>query len=148
MEKNFLKLLSLQQELKKNEHFLSQDQRKQLAKYQSQILDHLRWERKNNFIEVMVDFQTKQINLEQYIDRFYEIDSEREVAQQKLISDFQKLEIFEPDVRSAGFAVLIENLLSDIRLLEADDSLRTPDEISPEELIRGIEEFLPKIEEY
>jgi hypothetical protein len=32
--------------------------------------------------------------------------------------------------------------------LEADDSLRTPDEISPEELIRGIEEFLAKIKEY
>jgi hypothetical protein len=49
---------------------------------------------------LIVDFQTKQINLEQSIDRFYEIDSEREVARQKLISDFQKLEIFEPDVRS------------------------------------------------
>lgn len=49
---------------------------------------------------LIVDFQTKQINLEQSIDRFYEIDSEREVGRQKLISDFQKLEIFEPDVRS------------------------------------------------
>jgi hypothetical protein len=51
-------------------------------------------------------------------------------------------------VRSAGFAILIANLLSDIRLLEPDDSIRTPAEISPEELIRGIEEFLPKIKEY
>ena len=67
---------------------------------------------------------------------------------EKLVSDFQTLETFEPDLRSVGFARLIENLLSDIRLLERNDELRTPDEISKKDLMKGIQEFLPKIEEY
>lgn len=148
MEKTYLQLLLLQEELKKNGQFLSADQRKELASCRIRISDHFRWEQKNNFIRVMFKFLRGQITLDEYIDQFYEIDSERQAAQQKLVSDFQTLETFEPDLRSVGFARLIENLLSDIRLLERDDELRTPDEISKEDLIKGIQEFLPKIEEY
>jgi len=43
---------------------------------------------------------------------------------------------------------LIENLFSDIRILETDDELRTEDEISEKSLRYGIKEFLPKIKEY
>lgn len=96
----------------------------------------------------MLKFLRGQITLDEYIDQFYEIDSERQATQQKLVSDFQTLETFEPDLRSVGFARLIENLLSDIRLLERNDELRTPDEISKKDLMKGIQEFLPKIEEY
>jgi hypothetical protein len=43
---------------------------------------------------------------------------------------------------------LIENLFSDIRVLELDDELRTEDEISEKNLRDGIKEFLLKIQEY
>lgn len=56
------------------------------------------------------------INLDQYVDQFWEVES--------------------------------QSLLSDIRLLEKDESVRISDETSPEELIRGIKKFLPKIEQY
>ena len=104
--------------------------------------------KKNHFIEVMVDFLEDKIDLDQYIDRFYEIDSQIEESKRKLKSDFEKLRAFEPDPHSKGFAILIENLFSDIRVLEPDDELRTEDEISEKILRDGIKEFLPQIQEY
>ena len=148
MEKKYLKLLGLQQELKNTGQSLSRGQRNELLEYDYQLIEHFRWEQKKFFIEVMRDFLEDKINLDHYIHRFWEIESRSEETMQKLISDFESLETFEPDIRSVGFAILIENLLSDIRLVEPDDSIRTSDEISPEELIQGIKEFLPKIQEY
>ena len=55
------------------------------------------------------------IDLERYIDRFYEIDSQIEESKGKLKSDFKKLRSFEPD-----------------------DELRTEDEISEKSLKDGM----------
>ena len=96
----------------------------------------------------MSNFLENKISLDQYVDKFWEIESQSRENQEKLVLDFKCLETFEPDVRSVDFVILIENLLSDIRLLEEDESVRISDEISPEELIRGIKEFLPKIDQY
>lgn len=81
-------------------------------------------------------------------DRFYEIDSQIEEFKGKLKSDFEKLRAFELHPRSKGFAILIENLFSDIRILEPDDELRTEDEISEKNLKDGIKKFFPNIQEY
>ena len=148
MEENYLKLFDYKQKLEKTSEYLSLEKEKELINYQSQISDHFRWEQKNNFIEVMVHFLEDMIDLDQYINRFYEIDSQIEESEVKLESDFEKLRAFEPDPRSKGFASLIENLFSDIRVLELDDELRTEDEISEKSLRDGITEFLPKIQEY
>ena len=148
MEENYLKLLEYEQKLVKTGEYLSLEKEKELLNYQSQILDHFRWEQKNNFIEAMVNFSENMIDLDQYIDRFYEIDSQIEESKEKLKSDFEKLRAFEPDPRSKGFAILIENLFSDIRVLEPDDKLRTKDEISEKSLRDGIKKFLPKIKKY
>ena len=96
----------------------------------------------------MVDFLEDRIDFNQYIDRFYEIDSQVEESKERLKSDFEKLRAFEPNSRSKGFAILIENLFSDIRILEPDDELRTKDEISEKSLRDDIKEFLLKIQEY
>jgi hypothetical protein len=88
------------------------------------------------------------VYLNWYIDRFYEIDFQIEESKVKLKSDFEKLRAFEPDPRSKSFAILIENLFSDIRILEPDDELRTEDEISEKSLRDGVKKFLPKIQEY
>ena len=148
MEENYLKLLKYKQELAKTGEYLSLEKDKELLNYQSQISDHFRWEQKNHFIEAMVNFLEDMIDLDQYIDRFYEIDSQIEESKGKLKSDFEKLRVFEPDPRSKGFAILIENLFSDIRVLEPDDKLRTKDEISEKSLRDGIKKFLPKIKKY
>ena len=148
MEENYFKLLEYQEKLQKTGEYLSLEKEKELLNYQSQILDHFRWEQKNNFIEAMVNFSENMIDLDQYIDRFYEIDSQIEESKEKLKSDFEKLRAFEPDPRSKGFAILIENLFSDIRVLEPDDKLRTEDEISEKSLRDGIKKFLPKIKKY
>ena len=81
-------------------------------------------------------------------DQDGEIDSQAEESKEKLKSDFEKLRAFEPNPRSKGFTILIENLFSDIRILEPDDELRTKDEISEKSLRDGIKEFLLKIQEY
>ena len=77
----------------------------------------------------MVHFSEDMIDLDQYIDRFYEIDLYIKESKGKLKSDFEKL-------------------FSDIRVLEPDDELRTEDEISEKSLRDGIKEFFPKIQEY
>lgn len=148
MEESYFKLLECEQKLKKIGECLSLEKEKKLLNYQNQISDHFRWEQKNHFIEVMVDFLEDKIDLDQYIDQFYEIDSQIEESKRKLKSDFEKLRAFEPDQRSKGFAILIENLFSDIRILEPDEDLRTEDEISEKSLRDGIKKFLPKIQEY
>ena len=102
MEENYLKLLEYEQKLEKTGKYLSLE--KELLNYQSQISDHFRWKQKNNFIEAMVDLLEDMIDLDQYIDRFYEIDSQIEESKEKLKSDFEKLRAFEPDPRSKGFA--------------------------------------------
>lgn len=151
MEENYLKLLKYKNDLKaKGKVIAKKDSKKyqDLIKYEVCLSDHFRWEQKNNFIEAMVDFLEDMIDLDQYIDRFYEIDSQIEESKGKLKSDFEKLQAFEPDPRSKSFAILIENLFSDIRILEPDDKLKTEDEISKKSLRDGIQKFLPKIQEY
>lgn len=148
MEESYFKLLECEQKLKKIGEFLSLEKEKKLLNYQNQISDHFRWEQKNQFIKVMVDFLEDTIDLNRYIEQFYEIDSQIEESKRKLKSDFEKLRAFEPDPRSKGFAILIENLFSDIRIVEPDQDLRTEDEISEKSLRDGIKKFLPKIQEY
>jgi hypothetical protein len=148
MEENYFKLLEYKQKLEKTGQYLSLEKEKKLLNYQSQISDHFRWEQKNNFIKAMVDFLEGTIDFDQYTDRFYEIDSQIEESKEKLKTDFEKLRVFDSDPRSKGFAILIENLFSDIRILEPNDELRTEDEISEKSLRDGIKKFLPKIQEY
>ena len=148
MDKNYLKLLEKRQELHKIGKYLTQKEEKEFLNYQIRILDHFRWEQKNNYIQVMIDFLKNTIDLDQYIDKFYEIDSKQQKSQEKLKSNFTKLQAFNPDLRSKGFAILIENLFSDIRILEIDDELRVEGEISEKDLRDGIKEFLSKMQEY
>ena len=103
MEENYFKLLDYQEKLQKTGEYLSLEKEKELLNYESQISDHLRWKKKNHFIEVMVDFDP-------YRDCFYEIDYQIQEYKEKLKSDFEKLRAFEPDPRSKGFAILIKNL--------------------------------------
>ena len=124
MEENYLKLLEYEEELEKTGKYLSLEKEKELLNYESQNSDFFRWEEKNNFIKAIVDFLEDRIDLDQYIDRFSEIDYEIEESKRKLKSDFEMLRAFEPD-----------------------DELRTEDEISEKSLRDGIKKFLPKIQD-
>ena len=104
MEENYIKLLKYEEKLKINGQYLSLEKEKEILNYQIQISDHFRWKKKNHFIETIVDFLEYTIDLDQYIDRFYEIDSQIEESKRELKSDFEKLRVFEPDLRSKGFA--------------------------------------------
>lgn len=163
MKNNYFKLLLLEEELKKKGQSLPQNKLDELIKYKGQfpqdltdefiayqyhLMDHFNWKRKKNFIQVMRDFLESKITLDEYIDQFLQIEKQIEEERKKVISDFEILKTFEPDERSFGFANSILNLRSDIRLLEEDDSVRTPSEVSPKELISGIRQFLPRMEEY
>lgn len=143
MEENYLKLLDSQKELAKTGKFLSPEEKNELLDYEVRISDHFKWEQRSRFFETMVDFLKERIDLDQYIDRFYEMNCQIGESKEKLKSDFEKLRAFEP-----GFAGLMENLFGDLRVLEVDDELRTDNEISEESLINGIREFLPKVQKY
>ena len=81
MEENYFKLLEYEQKLEKTGEYLSLE--KELLNYQSQIADHFRWEKKNHFIEAMVNLLECKIDVDQYIDRFYEIDSQSKESPRK-----------------------------------------------------------------
>jgi hypothetical protein len=104
--------------------------------------------KKNEFIETINAFLENKIDINEYIDKFYEIDNHIDESQTRLESDLSELIDFEPNENSKGFSQLIENLFSDIRILEPNDELRTSDEISLKELVQGIKKFLSQIEEY
>ena len=144
MDKEYIKLVKLEQ----TSQSFSSDERQQFYKDFGRISDHLRWERKEEFVHVLNNLLKGEITYGEYIAQFRRISDEVSKSREELHADLQKLSLFEPNPKSEGFSRLIENLLSDIRLVEPDDSIRTSDEISPEELIQGIEEFLPKIQEY
>ena len=148
MQKNYFKLLEEEQKLKKINERLSLEKKQEFVKYENEISDHFTWKQKNNFLEVIINFLEDMIDLDSYARRLYEINSQIEESIEKLKSDFEELEAFEPDSSSRGFATLIDNLLSDLRILEKDDELRTEDEISEETLKNEIKRFLPKIQEY
>lgn len=136
MDKNYFKLLKEE----KNQS-LSLENRRKLANYQGRIVDHFKWKKKDQFLGVISSFLENEITIESYIDQVRESIT-------ILKSNSEQLKAFEPSLKSEGFAVLIENLLSDIRLFEPDAELRASDEISEKEFKNGVEEFLPKIEDY
>lgn len=148
MDKNFLKLINQKKEFEKNGKMFPLEKEKELAIYRTQISDHFRWEQKDEFIETMVNLLENKINLNKYIDQFYQIQNHINQSKNSLHSNLDKLATFEVDPRSKGFSGLIENLFSDIRTFEPDDNLRTEDEISEESLRKGVKEFLSKIQKY
>lgn len=148
MEKNYFKLLNEKIESEKNGKDFPFEKEKRLVTYRIQISDHFRWKQKNKFIETIKAFLENKIDVNQYIDKLYQIDNHIDQSKNQLESDLSQLIDFEPNENSKGFSQLIENLFSDIRILEPNDELRTSDEISLDELVQGIKEFLPKIEKY
>lgn len=148
MDYTFVKLLNEKNFCKKIGRSFPIEKENLLINYQIQISDHCRWEKKNEFIQTITAFLEKKIDIDQYIDKFYEIDTSIRESKTRLESDFSKLIDFQPNPNSKGFSQLIENLFSDIRLLELNDELKSSDEISLEELVQGIKKFLPQIEQY
>lgn len=134
--------------MKRSSQSFSTDERKEFYSYLEQIYDYLHWGQKEEFILVINNFLKGKISLDEYIDQFYRIIDKVSKSKEEIHVDLEKLSLFKPNPKSEGFSKLIRNLLSDIRLLEEDDLVRTSDEVSPEELIRGIQKFLPRIEKY
>lgn len=143
MDQNYFKLLKEE----KNQS-VSLENRRKLANYQGRIVDHFRWEKKNQFLGLISSFLENKITIESYMDQFFELEDQVQESITIWKSNSEQLKAFEPSLKSEGFAVWIENLLSDIRLFEPDAELRASDEISEKEFRNGAEQFLPKIKEY
>lgn len=104
--------------------------------------------KKNQFLGLISSFLENKITIESYMDQFFELEDQVQESITIWKSNSEQLKAFEPSLKSEGFAVWIENLLSDIRLFEPDAELRASDEISEKEFRNGAEQFLPKIKEY
>lgn len=144
MENKYFELLKLKNDGKQ----FSTENRAQLARYEARIFEHFRWKEKDTFIESLVSMLENKIDIDTYINQLYELENLVNKSKNLLLADSEKLQTFEPDPRSEGFGVLIENLFSDIRVFEPDTDLRTEDEISEKILRKGAKEFLGKIQEY
>ena len=151
MEKKFFKLLEYETEMKEKGKFLAKEDEekyKELIKYRVSIFDHLKYEKKNQYLFCLNNFANGKINVNQYIHELFELENGNQKIAENLENDVERLKKFEPNPASKGFSGLIEELRSDIRVFEPDSDLRDDCEISEEELKFGVRDILLQIEKY
>ena len=149
MEKKFFKLLKYEQELEKKGKFLAKEDEPEyieLIKYRVSILDHIKHEKKNQYILYLNLFANGKINVNKYIFKLFELENRNEKKAKNFENDIEKLKKFEPNPASNGFSGLIEELCSDIRVFEPDSDLRDDFDISEKELKFGVRDILFQIE--
>lgn len=120
----------------------------ELIKYRISILDHIKCEKKNQYLLCLNNFANGKINVNQYIRELFELENRNQKITANLENYIEKLKKFEPNPASKGFSGLIEELWSDSRVFEPDSDLRDDCEIAEKELKFGVRDILLQIENY
>ena len=104
--KIYLELLRYDQSLKKNGNSLQeQDKAKylKLLNYSVKVSDHVHWQQKSEYLNVMKNFVDLKINGKQFVSQFNKIHRANEEAVKMLKTDLKQLNIFQPNPKSFGF---------------------------------------------
>jgi hypothetical protein len=104
--KIYLELLRYDQSLKKNGNSLrEQDKAKylKLLNYSIKVSDHVHWQQKSEYLNVMKNFVDLKINGKQFVSQFNKIHRANEEAVKMLKTDLKQLNIFQPNPKSFGF---------------------------------------------
>lgn len=147
----YLELLSNQRELESKGKIFAQENEKDyriLIKYEVRLWDHFEWESRQTFRQLVDNFLTRKITMDQYIEELFEIERKIRIQIETLKLDFDKLKKFEPSPASQGFSKFIEELNSDCRVFEPNPDLRDEFEISEQELRNNTKEILLQLQKY
>jgi hypothetical protein len=104
--KIYLELLRYDQSLKKNGNSLrEQDKAKylKLLNYSIKVSDHVHWQQKSEYLNVMKNFVDLKINGKQFVSQFNKIHRPTEEAVKLHKPDLKQLNIFQPNPKSFGF---------------------------------------------
>lgn len=148
MEEEYLRLLQLENDLKLEGRTLRRPDELKLLMYDISLWDHFKWERRNEYALLLADFLDTNIDIDQYREQFFDLESEIKNRVRELKLDLGRLKKFNPNPLSKGFADPIEQLLSDLRVCEPDPNLRDKYEISEIELIDGVRKISVQIQKY
>ena len=104
--KLYIELLRYDQSLRKNGKSLrEQDKAKylKLLNYSVKLSDHVHWQQKSEYLNLMKNFVDLKIDGKQFVSQFNKIHRANEEAVKMLKTDLKQLNTFQPNPKSFGF---------------------------------------------
>ena len=102
----YIELLRYAQSLKKDGKSLEKEDKEKyskLLKYAVKISDHVHWQQKSDYLNVMKSFVDLKIDGKQFVSQFRKIHLTNEEAVKMLETDQKQLNTFQPNSKSFGF---------------------------------------------
>lgn len=104
--KPYIQLLKYTRFLQKNGiSFEETDPEKylELLHYSVKLSDHVHWQQKNDYLNIMKSFVDLKIDKKQFVSQFDKLHRSNEEAVKILKTDLKQLSTFEPNPKSFGF---------------------------------------------
>ena len=104
--KLYIELLKYDRALKKHKSSLEEQDRNKylkLLKYSLKLSDHVHWQQKNEYLNLMKNFVDSKIDGKQFVSQFDKLHRSNEAAVKKLETDLKELNSFEVNPKSFGF---------------------------------------------
>ena len=104
--KPYIELLEYDRSLRKDGTSLEeQDQEKysKLLKYSVKLSDHIHWQQKNDYLNLMKSFVNLKIDGKEFVSQFYKLHRSNQKAIKILKTDLRQLATFELNPKSFGF---------------------------------------------
>lgn len=104
--KVYIQLLKYDRSLKKNGTTLREQDREKYLKllnYSVKLSDHVHWQQKNDYLNIMKNFLNLKIDGKQFVNQFSKLHESNEEAVQILEIDLKQLNTFELNPKSFGF---------------------------------------------
>ena len=102
----YVDLLKYDRFLQKNgTNLRDQDQEKyrKLLNYGVKLSDHVHWQQKVDYLNLMKNFVDLEINGKQFVNKFYKLHESNEEIVKMLETDIEQLNTLEPNPESFGF---------------------------------------------
>ena len=104
--KLYIELLKYDRALKKHKSSLEEQDRNKylkLLKYSLKLSDHVHWQQKNEYLNLMKNFVDSKIDGKQFVSQFDKLHRSNEAAVKKLETDLKELNSFEVNPKYFGF---------------------------------------------
>jgi hypothetical protein len=118
MDKEYLELLKRDQKLGEEGRSLwseNEEESSIFLRYQGKIFKHFEWLNRKRYFDVINEFLSKKIDIQEYINTILSIEYETRRLGEYLISDFERLKIFEPISCPTVFSTSLSCLNSDCK---------------------------------
>ena len=104
--KQYIELLEYDKSLRKDGMYLETHEKekyREMLRYAIQLSDHVHWQQRNDYLNLMKKFVGFEITGKQFVNQFYKLHRSNEAAVNNLETDLKRLKNFEPNPKSFGF---------------------------------------------